>query len=63
MLNQVQYRKDSIVINKDGNRWRRWWTLSCSRGFGKIRSGSMSEQTDAADWRCAEMMRDGDRAG
>ena len=26
LLNQVQYRRDSVLITKDGNQSLRWWT-------------------------------------
>lgn len=49
MINQVQYRRDSIVINKDG---RAVAALIDARLFGRIRR--MQERFDALAARLAE---------
>lgn len=49
MINQVQYRQDSIVINKDG---RPVAALIDARLFGRIRR--MQERFDALSARLAE---------
>jgi hypothetical protein len=40
MLNQVQYRHDSVVINKDGKPWRPWSMRACSSVSAASRNAS-----------------------